>query len=76
MAVDADPNSTLADMLGVKAIQTMVGVVDEAAKAKDEMPRGMTKDRFIEMKVQEAIAEADAFDLMAMGRPEGPGCYC
>lgn len=76
LAVDADPNSTLADMLGVKLGQTMVGVVDETSSKKDELPAGMTKDRFIEMKVQEAIAEEENFDLLAMGRPEGPGCYC
>lgn len=76
LAVDADPNSTLQDTLGVKIEETMVGVVDEASAKKDDIPRGMTKDRFIEMKVQEAIAEEESFDLLAMGRPEGPGCYC
>ena len=76
LAVDADPNSTLSDVLGIKIDQTMVGVVDEASKNKDELPAGMTKDRFIEMKVQESIGEGNDFDLLAMGRPEGPGCYC
>ena len=36
----------------------------------------MTKERFIEMRVQEALAEEKGFDLLVMGRPEGPGCYC
>jgi CO dehydrogenase maturation factor len=36
----------------------------------------MTKERFIEMKIQEALIEEDGFDLLVMGRPEGPGCYC
>lgn len=36
----------------------------------------MTKDRVIEMRVQEAVTEAKSFDLLVMGRPEGPGCYC
>ncbi|MBI5143876.1 MAG: carbon monoxide dehydrogenase, partial [Candidatus Omnitrophica bacterium] len=76
LAVDADPNSTLADMLGLKIGETMVGVVDETSKMKDAIPAGMSKDRFIGMKVQESIAEADNFDLLSMGRPEGPGCYC
>lgn len=76
LAVDADPNSMLADMLGVKIDETMVGVVDETSSVKDAIPAGMTKDRFIEMRVQESIAEADDFDLLSMGRPEGPGCYC
>lgn len=76
LAVDADPNSTLSDVLGIKIEDTMVGVVDKTSKDKDNLPGGMTKDRFIEMKVQESIGEGDDFDLLAMGRPEGPGCYC
>jgi CO dehydrogenase maturation factor len=36
----------------------------------------MTKEQFIEYEVQGAITEGDGFDLLAMGRPEGPGCYC
>ena len=42
----------------------------------DKIPSGMTKDRFIEMRVQESLAEEQGFDLLVMGRPEGPGCYC
>jgi CO dehydrogenase maturation factor len=42
----------------------------------DSIPAGMTKDRYIEMRVQESLAETDGFDLLVMGRPEGPGCYC
>lgn len=40
------------------------------------MPAGMTKDRYIEMRVQESLSERKEFDLLEMGRPEGPGCYC
>ena len=36
----------------------------------------MAKERFIEMRIQEALIEKDGFDLLVMGRPEGPGCYC
>lgn len=36
----------------------------------------MTKERYIEMKVQSSLEEADSFDLLVMGAPEGPGCYC
>ena len=42
----------------------------------DKIPAGMTKERFIGMKVEEAVIEGDDFDLLVMGRPEGPGCYC
>ena len=40
------------------------------------VPAGMTKDIFMGMKVEQALVETQGFDLIAMGRPEGPGCYC
>jgi CO dehydrogenase maturation factor len=36
----------------------------------------MTKDIFMEMKLEEALVESDGFDLVVMGQPEGAGCYC
>lgn len=42
----------------------------------DNIPAGMTKERFIEMRIHEALVEEKGFDLLVMGRPEGPGCYC
>ncbi|MCM8761560.1 MAG: AAA family ATPase [Candidatus Omnitrophica bacterium] len=76
LAIDADPNSCFADALGVHDAQTIVGICEDISRHMDTIPSGMTKDRFIEMRVQESLAEADAFDLLVMGRPEGPGCYC
>jgi CO dehydrogenase maturation factor len=43
---------------------------------KGTVPNGMTKDVFMSMKLQQAIAEADGYDLVVMGQPEGQGCYC
>jgi CO dehydrogenase maturation factor len=43
---------------------------------KKDVPVGMTKDIFMEMKVEQTLVESNGFDLMPMGRPEGPGCYC
>ena len=60
----------------MKDPQTIVGECDELSRHMDRVPSGMTKERYIEMKVQESLAETEAFDLLAMGRPEGPGCYC
>ena len=76
LAIDADPNSCLADTLGVKSVQTIVGICDEISKNMDKIPSGMTKDRYIEMRVQDAVIEGKDIDLLVMGRPEGPGCYC
>lgn len=76
LAIDADPNSCLADALGVKDPETIVGICEEISKNLGALPAGMTKDRYVEMRVQEAVIEAKGFDLLVMGRPEGPGCYC
>ncbi len=76
LAIDADPNSCFADALGVKDSETIVGICDDISKNMDKIPPGVTKDRFIEMKVQESVAETKDFDLLVMGAPEGPGCYC
>lgn len=73
LAVDADPNSNLNEVLGVAAGAT-IGEARELMKK--EVPTGMTKDVWFEYKVQEAIIEARGFDLLVMGRPEGQGCYC
>jgi len=54
----------------------MAGIVEDVSKRMDKIPAGMTKERFISMRVQEALSEEDGFDLLVMGRPEGPGCYC
>jgi CO dehydrogenase maturation factor len=73
LAVDADANANLNEMLGVKIART-VGEARE--EMKTQVPVGMTKELFMEYKVQEALMECQGFDLLAMGRPEGAGCYC
>ena len=77
LAVDADPNTCLDVLLGVKAVCS-VGAVREEAKqiAQSQSAGGMGKQELLDLKIQEALLEAERFDLIAMGRPEGPGCYC
>lgn len=76
LAIDADPNSNLAESLGVAAKETIGQILDDISAHPEKVPTGMSKDRFIEYQVQTAIAEGDGFDVLTMGRPEGPGCYC
>jgi len=76
LAVDADPNSNLAEFLGVKQEKSIGLILDEISANPDMVPKGMAKDRFIELEVQKAVAEDHGFDVLTMGRPEGPGCYC
>jgi CO dehydrogenase maturation factor len=73
LAVDADSNSNLNEVLGVK-VRSTIGEAREMMKK--DIPTGMTKDIWFEYKIQEALTENKGFDLIAMGRPEGPGCYC
>ena len=76
LAVDADPNSTLNEVLGVSMDRTVVSTVDEIMEKKEQLPAGMTKERLLEFHLQDAITESKGFDLLAMGRTEGQGCYC
>jgi len=73
LAVDADPNSNLNEVLGLP-VENTIGQARELMKK--DVPTGMTKDVWFEYKVNEAIVEGKGFDLLVMGRPEGPGCYC
>ncbi len=74
LGVDADSNYNLNEVLGVD-VDTTLGEVREQMKT-GEMPSGMTKDRYMATKLEEAVVEADSFDLVVMGQPEGQGCYC
>jgi CO dehydrogenase maturation factor len=76
LAIDADPNASLSEMLGVAADETVVGVIDDISANIDKLPTGVTKERLIESRVQQSLGEGEGLDLLTMGRPEGPGCYC
>lgn len=76
LAVDADPNSNLGQTLGIEVPMTVGSMREEGFAGDRDIPGGMTKDQFIEYKMNEALAEGEGFDLLTMGRPEGPGCYC
>lgn len=76
LAVDADPNSTFAQILGIKSNESIGQIIESIAKNPDIVPSGMSKDHFIEYRIQENLSESEGFDFVSMGRPEGPGCYC
>ena len=76
LAVDADPNSTLAEKLGITAQCTIGDLREDTLRNKSQSPAGVPKQRGLECEVQNSIAESDGFDLLVMGRGEGPGCYC
>ncbi len=76
LAIDADPNSNLGELLGVVTGQSVGEILDSISADPNKLPGGMTKERFIQHQVQSAVQENDGFDLLSMGKPEGPGCYC
>lgn len=76
LAVDADPNSCLDQALGVKAEKTVGRVREEAKSEVPGMSGGIAKQDLLRLKIAESLVEARGFDLIAMGRPEGAGCYC
>ena len=80
LAVDADANANLNEVLGVEAGTTLGElreVIERAgADPKYQIPAGMTKAVYLETYMQDAVVEADDFDLMIMGRSQGAGCYC
>jgi CO dehydrogenase maturation factor len=77
LAVDADPNSCLDSALGVRVTQTVGAVREEARETAGKgLGTGVSKGEMLELKIHESLVEADSFDLIAMGRCEGPGCYC
>ncbi len=75
LAVDADANANLNEALGV-TVQATIGTILEDVKKINAVPTGMTKDIFIESRLMQAMVEENAFDLLVMGNPQGPGCYC
>jgi CO dehydrogenase maturation factor len=79
LAVDADANANLHDVLGVKVHATVGKLREtslEAVKSTAPRPGGMSMEQLFDYEIQQALVEAKGFDLLVMGRPEGAGCYC
>jgi CO dehydrogenase maturation factor len=83
LAIDADPAMNLPLVLGME-VETTVGdireemldLVQSSGALAGSMPGGMSKQDYLDWQVKMALVEGDRVDLLAMGRPEGPGCYC
>ncbi|OVE79780.1 hypothetical protein BVY01_01555 [bacterium I07] len=76
LAVDADSNVNLNELLGVQAGPSVGAVREEMKEKVNALPGGMSKQEFLEYKIHSGLVETESFDLITMGRPEGPGCYC
>jgi len=76
LAVDADPNANLGESLGLDIKQTVGSLIASFNEEKINIPSGMTKEAYLDVKMNGAIVEAKGIDLVTMGRGEGPECYC
>jgi len=76
LAIDADPDANLGMLLGIKPEQTIGDLREDLRKKLNDLPAGMSKANYFEAGLHQIIEEADGFDLITMGKGEGPGCYC
>ena len=76
LAIDADPNANLGESLGLDIKQTLGSLIASFNDEKINISPGMTKETYLDLKMNEAIVEAKGIDLVTMGRGEGPHCYC
>ncbi len=76
LAIDADPDFNLGTLLGMDVEQSIGDVREDALKKVRELPAGMSKQAYLEAGLHQIVVESEGVDLLAMGRSEGPGCYC
>lgn len=80
LAVDADPSTNLNQALGLALddSRTVGGIREQMTEdvSKGRLSPTVGKPEYLFGKIMESLVESKGFDLLAMGRPEGPGCYC
>lgn len=76
LAIDADANANLGDGLGLEVKETVGSIIASFNHEKIKIPAGMTKEAYLEVRLNEVVVESKGLDLITMGRGEGPDCYC
>ena len=76
LAVDADANANLGESLGLGVKETIGSIIATFNEEKINIPPGMTKEAYLEFKLNDAMVESQGLDLLTMGRGEGAECYC
>ena len=76
LAVDADPNANLGESLGLSIRQTVGSIIATFNDEKINIPAGMTKEAYLEFRLNDALVESKGLDLLTMGMGEGAECYC
>ncbi|PKM79285.1 MAG: carbon monoxide dehydrogenase, partial [Firmicutes bacterium HGW-Firmicutes-13] len=75
LAVDADANANFNEALGIEVTSCISDILEET-KDPRKVPTGMTKEMFVEYRLHSTLVETENIDLVVMGNPQGPGCYC
>lgn len=76
LAVDADANANLNEALGLPIENETVSELISRTKDLHGVPEGMSQETYIEYKLNSVLSEGKNVDLLVMGGPDGPGCYC
>ncbi|MDY6967333.1 MAG: AAA family ATPase [Spirochaetota bacterium] len=76
LAVDADPNCNFAESIGIEVDRSIGTVLSDFLSNRGDLPQGMSKQSFLEFKLHQILKEGKDIDMLVMGCPEGPGCYC
>ncbi len=76
LAIDADPNTNFHQVLGLSVEQTIGELREDTLKKIKDLPPGISKDQYLQYGLQQCLVESNGIDLLAMGRGEGPFCYC
>ncbi len=76
LAVDADPAANFGLGLGLDVGKTVGSVLAGFNESKMVIPPGLSKEAYLNIKLNETVAESRGLDLITMGRGEGAGCYC
>lgn len=75
LAVDADPNANLNEALGFEETVSISEIIEDM-KRPGTVPTGMSKEQYISGRLYESMIESEKIDMLVMGGPQGPGCYC
>lgn len=76
LAIDADPNANLNELLGMEVGRTIGELREGTLEGIADLPPGLPKEQYLELGLHECLVEDEGLDLLAMGRGEGPKCYC
>lgn len=80
LAVDADANANLNEVLGVDIEETIGEIREDVSQRSlagdNNFPGGMLKADYLKYKLNSAVSEAKGYDMIVMGRSQGTGCYC